>query len=327
MKQPIRGVLGGALLAAFGILALGGQAYASYPDKPVKIVLPFPPGGSADTLIRLLSERLAERTGGTFLVENRPGASANLGTSYVAKAEPDGYTLLAGVTGAMSINPWLYPELDYVPTRDFQAISMLATAPVAVVASPASGIRSIPALIDKAKASADGLAYATNGVGTSHQLSAELFSGMAGVALRNVPYKGTPAALQDIAGNRVELGFLDLTASLPLIAGAKVIPVATTGSRRPAALPDVPTVQEAGYPEYESLTWIALVGPEGMPAEVVAKLNTEVKAILAEPAVQDKARGFGMEVESSTAAEAQAFIAAENTKWKGVIEKAGITLK
>ncbi len=326
MSQLSR-LLGPAALAAGLIAAPFGMAQAAYPDGTIRLILPFPPGGSADTLARMLAERLNERTEATFVVENKPGASANLGTGYVAKADPDGRTILVGVTGAMSINPTLYTELDYVPTRDLQGISMMATAPVVIVASPESGIDSLAEMVEEAKVEPDRLAYASNGVGTSHQLSGELFNSIAGIQLRNVPYKGTPAALQDIAGGRVELGFVDLTASLPLIAGDRVTPLATTGPERPAALPDVPTVAESGYPDYESLTWIGLFAPSGMNADDIATLSEHVNAVLAEPAMQEKAQSYGLKVAGSTPADLQAFLVSENEKWKKVITDAGITLQ
>lgn len=311
---------------AFTAMALPLSAAHAYPTKTVRIVLPFPPGGSADTVARLLAEELNKRMGGPFVVENKPGASANLGTGYVAKAEPDGHTLLFGVTGAMSINPWLYSNLDYVPEKDFQAISMIATAPVVVVASPQSGIDSIQKLVSTAKSEPNKLAYATNGIGTSHQLSAELFSRVAGIQIRNVPYKGTPAALQDIAGGRVELGFVDFTASLPLIADERVKALATTGAERPSALANVPTVKEAGYPDYESLTWIALFAPKGMNMDDVKTLNKHVNDVLAEPAIREKALGYGLQLQGSTPKELHEFLVSENQKWSKVVKEAGIKL-
>lgn len=317
----------GALMALGAAMAPLAGASAAYPDKTVRLILPFPPGGSADTLARMLADRLKDRTGATFVVENKPGASANLGTDYVAKADPDGYTILVGVTGALSINPTLYPDLGYVPDRDFQGISMMATAPVVIAASPQSGITTVKELVEQAKRKPDALSYATNGVGTSHQLAGELFNHTAGIKVRNVPYKGTPAALQDIAGGRVELGFVDLTATLPMVAGDRVKAVATTGSQRSPALPDVPTVRESGYPDYEALTWIGLFAPKGMKAEDVETLSGHVNAVLAEPDMQEKARGYGLEVQGSSPADLQAFLVSENQKWRKVIQDAGIKLQ
>ncbi len=312
-----------AAVASMACWATGARAQA-YPDKPVRLALPFPPGGSADTIARLLADQLRVRTGQPFLVENRPGASGNLATSYVAKTPNDGYSLLIGVTGAMAINPSLYRDLDYVPERDFTAISMIARAPVAVVASPASGVTSVRQLVELAKGAPGKYTYATNGVGTSHHLAAELFKGAAKIDIRNVPYKGTPGALQDIVGGRVDFGFIDLTASIPLVTAGRIKGLATTGATRSAALPDVPTIAESGYPGFDAVTWIALFGPRGMAPDVVQKLNTEVNAVLADEEVRKKGVAQGLDVAGSTALRLQQFLAEENAKWRKVVAEAGI---
>jgi tripartite-type tricarboxylate transporter receptor subunit TctC len=311
--------------AAVGALATLPAAAQEYPHKqPVKMVLPFPPGGSADFIARLLAEQLHARTGANFVVDNKPGAGGNLATSFVAKAPNDGYTLLVGVTGALSINPTLYGDLDYVPERDFTAISMVALAPVVIVASPESGVITLGQLVTRAKAAPGKFSYATNGVGTSHHLAGELFKIAAGIDLRNVPYKGTPGALQDLIGGRVEVGFMDVTASLPLIASGRIKALATTGSARSAALPDVPTVAESGYPGYDAVTWVSLFAPKGMNPADVNRLSKQVNEVLNDPAVKKKGIAQGLEVGGSSPAHLQAFLGRENAKWRGVITSAGI---
>jgi tripartite-type tricarboxylate transporter receptor subunit TctC len=311
--------------AAVGALATLPAAAQEYPHKqPVKMVLPFPPGGSADFIARLLAEQLHARTGANFVVDNKPGAGGNLATSFVAKAPNDGYTLLVGVTGALSINPTLYGDLDYVPERDFTAISMVALAPVVIVASPDSGVTTLGQLVTRAKAAPGKFSYATNGVGTSHHLAGELFKIAAGIDLRNVPYKGTPGALQDLIGGRVEVGFMDVTASLPLIASGRIKALATTGSARSAALPDVPTVAESGYPGYDAVTWVSLFAPKGMNPADVTRLSKQVNEVLNDPAVKKKGIAQGLEVGGSSPAHLQAFLGRENAKWRGVITSAGI---
>jgi tripartite-type tricarboxylate transporter receptor subunit TctC len=314
-----------AIGAAIGALATLPAAAQEYPHKqPVKMVLPFPPGGSADFIARLLAEQLHARTGANFVVDNKPGAGGNLATSFVAKAPNDGYTLLVGVTGALSINPTLYGDLDYVPERDFTAISMVALAPVVIVASPDSGVTTLGQLVTRAKAAPGKFSYATNGVGTSHHLAGELFKIAAGIDLRNVPYKGTPGALQDLIGGRVEIGFMDVTASLPLIASGRIKALATTGSARSAALPDVPTVAESGYPGYDAVTWVSLFAPKGMNPADVTRLSKQVNEVLNDPAVKKKGIAQGLEVGGSSPAHLQAFLGRENAKWRGVITSAGI---
>ncbi|RZS84750.1 Bug family tripartite tricarboxylate transporter substrate binding protein [Pigmentiphaga kullae] len=316
-------------LALAGILlapAAVADTTAGYPERPVKLALPFPPGGSADTITRSMAERLQAQLHQPFLIENRPGAAGNVATRYIAKAPADGYNLLVGVTGAMAINPNLY-TLDYDPARDFVAVSMVARAPVVVVADPQAGIGSIKQLIEQAKARPGMLTYATNGVGTSHHLAAELFRQAAGLDMRNVPYKGTPEALQDIIGGRVPLGFMDLTASIPLIASGKLKALATTGIKRTPALPDVPTVAEAGVPGFAADTWVGIFAPKGTPQPIVEKLSAEMKTALALPELRARAQTQGLEVAGSTPAELQRFLQEESAKWKRVVNEAGIKLQ
>ncbi|MEJ7929482.1 tripartite tricarboxylate transporter substrate binding protein [Ramlibacter sp. AN1015] len=321
-RSAIRSVVAISLGALMTTLA----AAQDYPDKPVRFVLPFPPGGSADAVTRELAERLQAKGNGTFLIENKPGAGGNLATGYVVKSPNDGYTILVGVTGAMVINPELYPNLGYRPETDLTGISMLAQAPVAIVASRESGLTSIKELVQRAKAKPGELSYATNGVGTSHHLAGELFKQKAGIFMLNIPYTGTPGALQDIAGGRVQVGFLDLTASLPLINSGRIVALATTGSKRPSALPNVPTVAEAGYPDYEAMTWISLVAPKGMKREQIDKLNGMINAVLAEESFKKSTAAKGMEAVGSTPDALQSFVTTEAEKWRGVIRGAGIRI-
>ena len=316
-------------LVAIGLGALIAMAAAAqdYPDKPVKFVLPFPPGGSADSVTRELADKLQSKGNGTFIIENKPGAAGNLATGQVVRAPNDGYTILVGVTGALVINPELYPNLGYNPQADLAPISMLAQAPVVIVASRESGITSLKDLVQRAKAKPGELSYATNGSGTSHHLAGELFKQKAGIFMVNIPYKGTPGALQDIGGGRVDAGFLDLTAALPMIQSGRIVALATTGATRPSALPNVPTVAEAGFPGYEAMTWISLVAPKGMKREHVAKLSGMVNAVLAEESFKKSTAAKGMEAVGSTPEDLQRFIASETEKWRGVIRGAGIRLE
>lgn len=314
------------IVIGLGALITTLAAAQDYPDKPVKFVLPFPPGGSADAVTRELAEKLQTKGNGIFVIENKPGAAGNLATGQVVRSPNDGYTILVGVTGALVINPELYPNLGYRPESDLTPISLLAQAPVVVVASRESGLTSIKELVQRAKAKPGELSYATNGVGTSHHLAGELFKQKAGIFMLNVPYNGTPGALQDIAGGRVQVGFLDLTAALPMISAGRIVALATTGSTRPSALPNVPTVAEAGYPGYEAMTWISLVAPKGMKREQVAKLNGMVNAVVAEEAFKKSTAAKGMDAVGSTPEALQRFISAESEKWRDVIRRANIRI-
>lgn len=315
-----------SLALFFGALLSTLALAQAYPERPVKLTLPFPPGGSADSVARDLAEKLRADGGGSFVVENRPGAAGNLATGYVVRAANDGYTLLVGVTGATVINPELYPNLGYAPENDLVGISMLAQAPVVVVASPDSGITTMQQLVSRAKAAPGKISYATNGKGTSHHLAGELFKSRAEIFMLNVPYSGTPGALQDIAGGRVEIGFLDLTAAMPLIAAGRIVALATTGASRSSALPNVPTVAEAGFPGYEAMTWIALFAPKGMTPENVNKLSGMVNAVLADEAFKKSAATKGLDAVGSTPEELQRFVTAESQKWRTVIRQANIKL-
>jgi tripartite-type tricarboxylate transporter receptor subunit TctC len=295
----------------------------NYPDKPVKLVVPFPPGGSADAISRVMAERLSARLGQSFLIDNRPGASANLATGLVVKSPADGYTLLVAVQGAMAVNPHLY-QLDFVPQRDLEAISMIARGSVVIVTGTDSGVTTLKQMVDKARAAPGKYSYATNGVGTIHQLSAELLKRAANIDMLNVPYKGTPGALQDVIGGRVPFGFLDMTAAIPLIQSGRIKALAVTGSTRSAVLPDVPTVAESGYPGYEAVSWVALYGPRGMRPEVVSKLSAEVNAVLAEEEVRKKGNAYGLAVGGNKPAEMQQFLLEESARWKRVIQDANI---
>lgn len=313
------------LAFAMGVLPLVSAAQA-YPERPVKLVLPFPPGGSADAVARELADKLQARGNGTFVIENKPGAAGNLATGHVAKAPADGYTILVGVTGGMTINPELYRNLGYQPEKDLAGISMLAQAPVVIVASRQSGITSLQELVRRAKAQPGQLSYATNGVGTSHHLAGELFKQRADIFMLNIPYNGTPGALQDIAGGRVEAGFLDLTAAMPLIEAGRIVPLATTGPVRSPALAAVPTVAESGYPGYEAMTWIALFAPSGMVSENIKKLSTMVNSVLGDDTFKKSVAAKGLDALGSTPEDLQRFVGDETKKWRAVIRQSKISL-
>jgi len=324
--MPFANLIKFALAVLSGVAICTAAIAQSYPGKPVKLVLPFPPGGSADSVAREVADKLQANGVGSFIIENRPGAAGNLATGYVVKSPADGYTLLVGVTGALTINPGLYPDLGYKPDVDLVGISMLAQAPVVIVASTQSGIASINDLVTRAKAQPGKLTYATNGQGTSHHLAGEMFKHNAGISMLNIPYKGTPGALQDIVAGRIDLGFLDLTAAMPLISAGRIVAVATTGATRPASLPNVPTVAESGYPDYEAMTWISLMAPRGMKAENVDKLSNAVNAVLADETFKKSVAAKGLDATGSTPDQLDRFIKDESVKWKAVIKRANIAV-
>jgi tripartite-type tricarboxylate transporter receptor subunit TctC len=298
-----------------------------YPAKPVKLVLPFPPGGSADYIARVMAERLERRTGQPFIVENRAGAAGNIAALYVAKSASDGYTLFVGTTGAMTINTSLYPELNFNPEKDFTAISLIGYSPAVVVASTESNVTTLTQMIDLVKKNPGKYTFATNGVGTSHHLGAEMFKQAGQLNMQHVPYKGTPAAMQDIVGGRIPFGVVDMTAALPQIAAGRMKALATTGAVRASALPNVPTIAETGFPGFDAVGWVALFGPQGLDPEIVRFLNKEVNLVLNDPDVKQKGSQQGFDVAGSTAEKFKLFLPAEIVKWRKVITTGNVKLE
>jgi tripartite-type tricarboxylate transporter receptor subunit TctC len=310
-----------ALLCALATAA-GAQPY---PNKLVRIVVPFPPGGSTDLLARKLAEKLQTSMGQSFIVENKPGAGGAVGSEFVAKAPPDGYTLLLGVTGSHGISVSLNPKLPYHPLRDFVPISMVVSAPLVVVVGPGFPANTLAEYVAFAKSKPDQVTHSSPGNGTSMHLTGEMFNLAAGTKLVHVPYKGSAGAVNDLIGGQVQSMFGDFLVVLPQVRGGKIKALAVTSSRRHPLLPDVPTVAESGYPGFEALSWQGLFAPAGTPPEVVAKLNAEtVKALASEDFRETFARQ-GFLVAGSTPQEFRAFIEAEIPKWARIIKAGGVT--
>ncbi len=300
---------------------------AAYPDKPVRIISPFPPGGSADSIARALSERLTQRLGQSFYIENRPGAGGGIGADATAKAAPDGYTLVIGAAGAMAINKSLYKSLPYDPVRDFAPITMVGYTPVLLVAHPSAPAKTVTELIAAAKAAPGKVPYASNGNGTAFHLTAEMLQQAAGIEMSHIPYKGTAPAVQDVIAGRVPYGFLDLTLCLPLIKAGKLRAIAITGLRRSAAAPDIPTVAESGLSGFEAVGWFGLFAPANTPTAVVDTLNAQVRQVLAEPGFQSTVLALAIDAKATTPQELRTYQQQEIDKWAKVIRTAGITIE
>ena len=279
-----------AALAAFATLA---HAQTPYPTKPIRIVVPFPAGGTTDILARAVAQRLTETLGQPVVVDNRPGAGGNIGAELVAKAAPDGYTLLMGTVGTHAINASLYAKMPYDHVRDFAPVILVAGVPNVLVINPALPVNSVQELIAYGKANPGKLNFASSGNGTSIHLSAELFKTMTGVQMAHVPYKGSAPALVDLMGGQVQLMFDNLPSALPQIKAGKLKALAVTSAQRSSALPDVPTVIESGLPGFEASSWFGLLAPAGTPKDIIAKLNGEVAKWLATPGSQGKAGRAG----------------------------------
>jgi len=326
MKSILRSITA-TLASSILSFAVTANAMAdTYPSRGVRIVNPFPPSGSSDAIARILADRLSKKMGQQFTIENRPGAGGNIGADHVAKAPPDGYTLLMGAAGAMAINVSLYPKMPYDPARDFAPITLVGYVPIVVIASSTAPASNIKELILAAKSTPEKISFASNGNGTAHHLAGELFMQSTKTKMTVVQYKSTQAAMQDMVGERIQYGFLDLTAALPLLSSGRVKGLATTGPSRSSAAPNIPTVSESGLPGYEVVGWFGLFAPKGTPPSIIATLNEEVRTILADPDVRSRAAQLAIEVKASTPAELLKYQISEIDRWAGLINTANIKL-
>ncbi len=310
-------------LGALAALALVSTAFGQpYPAKPVQIIVPYLAGGPADTVARLVAQGLAERTGQPFVVINRPGAGGNIGHEAIAHAAPDGYTLGVGgsTTGA---NVGLYPVLPYDPIKSFAPISIHYRDANILVVRADSSLKSVADVIALAKAKPGQLNFSSSGNGTSTHLSGELFNKMAGIQITHVPYKGVPPAIADVIGGQVTMMFASSTIVAPQIKAGKLRALGVTSLKRLPAFPDVPTIAEAGLAGFEATTWTGLMAPAGTSPAVVAKLNTDVVAVLGSPAVRGKLEEMGFEVVPSTPDEMLALIREDIDKWGGLFRSLG----
>ena len=307
-------------------LSLAAQAQADFPTKPIRMVVTFPPGGSADAVVRMILPRLNEKLGQQVVVDNRPGAGGNIGLTVVAKAAPDGYTLGVGAAGALAANASLYAQMPFDPLKDLKPVSMLAAIPFVIIGNPALVPRTQKELIAMAKAQPGKLSIGHGGNGTAMHLSAALFSQMADIKLVEVPYKGSGPAALDVLGNQIPLAVVDLPAALQHIKAGKLIAYAVTSPQRLPMLPDVPTVSEAGLAGYDSTGWFGVVAPAGTPPAIVARLNAEITAALSDEQIKTSMRNLGVEPAPGKPESFDAYIRSETTKWSKVIKQANIKL-
>ena len=314
------------LLAAFA-LAAGPALAQDYPSKAIRIVVPYPPGGASDVTARVLGQKLAEAWNQQVVVDNRPCANGILALEHVAKQAADGHVLLMANLGPNAINPAVYPKLPYDPLTDFAPVTLTTMVPQVLVVSGASEYRTLRDFLDRARAEPGKLAYGTGGNGSANHLGVELMASIAGVKLSAVPYKGDAPAMTDVLSGQLAATLPTVVAALPQIRSGKLRALAVGTKARVSALPEVPTMHEAGVAGYESSSWGGVMAPGGTPAPVVAKLHAEFARILRLPDVQEKMAGLGATVLAQGPTEFATFLADEIRKWDGVARKAGIRLE
>ena len=301
-------------------------AAQSYPARPIRFIVSFPPGGSSDLIARAIAPRMGEKLGQPVVVENRAGAGGMIGVDAIAKAPPDGYVIGLAAAGALSSNISLYPSMPYHPEKDLAPISMLAMIPFFLVAHP-SQASSLKELIETARAKPGALSYGHGGQGSTMHLAGELLNMMASIKVQAVPYKGSGPVSADVLGGQVPLGVVDVPSAIANVRAGKIRALAVTAKRRITAAPDVPTFEEAGLPGYEAVGWFGTVAPAGTPPDVIRKLNSEIRAALSVPDIRERALAAGAEPFTDTPEEFAAFIREETRKWAEVIKTAGVKLQ
>jgi tripartite-type tricarboxylate transporter receptor subunit TctC len=316
-----------AAAATFAAVPRAAFSQGAWPNKPVRIVVPFAPGGTTDLLARAIAPELGRAFNGQFVVDNKPGAGGNVGSDLVAKSPADGYTLLMGTVGTHGINQSLYPKMPFDPIKDFAPITLVAGVPNVLVMNPAKAeaahINSVADLIKYAKANPGRLNMASSGNGTSIHLSGELFKSMTGTFLVHFPYRGSGPALLDLIGGTMDLMFDNLPSAMPHIKAGKLKALAVTTAQRSAALPDVPTIAEAGVKGFEASSWFGLLAPTGTPADIVNRIQQESAKALGSPEIKDRLLSQGAIPSGIKPAEFAAYIAAETKKWAQVVKVSG----
>jgi tripartite-type tricarboxylate transporter receptor subunit TctC len=312
-----------ALVIALACFSTSASAQI-YPSRVIRLVVPFAPGGSNDVIARIIGERLTEALGQSVVIDNRPGAGGVIGTDSVAKASPDGYTLMIGATSTLAANPSLYTKMSLDPTQDLTPITQIASGPFVLAVPSSLPARNVEELITLARAKPGELNYGSSGIGSSLQLTAELFKTMAKVDIVHVPYKGLGPALTDLVTGRIQIIFSDMAGLLPFVQSGQLRALAVTSAKRSSVLPDLPTLAEAGVEGYQATSWYGVLGPKAVPADIVAKLNGELARIVHNPAMKVKFASLGIEPVTDTPQAFAAFIRSEMDKWRIVVTTAGI---
>lgn len=312
-------------LIATAVLACAQAAFAAFPDKPVTLVVPYPPGGATDTLARIMAKGMGQHLKQTVIVENKAGAGTAIGAGAVAQAPADGYTLLISSNTTFTINPGLKSRLPYDPLKSFEAIGILGSSPLVLLANPSVPARSVAELVALAKAQPGKLAYGSFGNGTTSHFAGEMFKVVAGVQITHVPYKGSAPAMQDLIGGQVQLTFDTNVAAIPMIQAGRVKAIAVTSLKPSPSLPGVPSIAESGYAGFEMVPWITIVAPRGLPPEVQSTLNKAFVGTLADPAIKSDLTKAGVDVAYEPPAAYDARVTKELPLIRAYVHKAGLT--
>ena len=312
------------VLAALALAALATAAPAQdYPARPIRLIVPFPPGGGTDIAGRTIANKLSETVKWTFVVENKPGAGGNLGVEQAAKSPPDGYTLVVGQTSNLAINPALYANLPYDPQKDLSPVALIVSAPVVLVVATNSPYKSLGDLVAAAKRDPGAVTFASPGSGTVSHLTGELLQRAAGVKFTHVPYKGASQAMTDLLGGQVQSFMSSVPSALAQVRGGRLRAVVVTSAKRAAQMPEVPTIAESGYPGFDAITWYGLLAPAGTPAVIIARLNAELNRALATPDVRERLAAEGGEVLGGSPERFALLLKAESAKWGRVVKESG----
>jgi len=315
-------------LATIAAISFGAPLAAqTYPQKPIKIVVPYPAGGTSDILARAIGVKLTESLGQPVIVDNKPGANGNVGADIVAKSPPDGYTLLLADIGALAISPSVYPALPFDPTKDFAPVTMVAYSPHILVVHPSIPAASVKDLIALAKSKPGKLNFAISGVGGAPHLAGVEFALRTGIDWAYIPYKGGSQAIADVAGGQADVTMNGMLATYPLVQGGKLKLIAVSSGKRMSAIPDVPTIAESGVPGFETGSWQGVIAPAGTPPEIVAKLNAEIIKIVSTPEMRDRLAQQGADVRTNTPAEFGTFIGNEKARWAKVVKDAKVKIE
>ncbi|HET6491739.1 MAG TPA: tripartite tricarboxylate transporter substrate binding protein [Burkholderiales bacterium] len=306
-----------------GTLVICALANAQgFPSRPIRMIVPYAPGGNVDISARIIGPGMGELLGQTIIVENRPGGGGNVGAGLVAKATPDGHTLLVGSSGPLSVNPVVFKDIPYDSVKDFAPVSLVQIVPLVLLVSPKFTVGSVKELLDRAKAQPGKITIASAGTGTTNHFAIELFSAMTGAKLLHVPYKGSGPALSELLGGQVNTMIDQLTSSMGFIKDGKLKVIAVTAAKRVSALPNVPTLAESGVPNYEASTFLGILAPAGTPRALIAKLNAALRKVMDTPAVQERFRGLGADPGGSTPEQFARMIRDELNKWRSLAQRA-----